>query len=398
MEVRCTRFLPGFYMKIYLDNAATSYPKPQEVYAAVLNYMINIGGNPGRGGNKNSLMGNRLVFNCRKTIADFFNFDKPQNVIFTNNITSSLNILLKSTIKDGWHIITSVMEHNSVLRPLTAISSSKDIELDIIPCSSAGVIDIENIKSKIKENTKLIVLSHSSNVTGAIQPLKEIGKLCREKNIYFIIDSAQTAGVLPLNFNELNCNALAFTGHKSLFGPQGIGGFLIDDKLNSEASTIFEGGTGSLSESLIQPDFLPDKFESGTLNTPGIAGLLAGINFINKEGLAAINEKESYLRNYFIEKLLNFQKLTIYNADTSIPSTAVVSINSAIMNNSELGYILDNEYGIMTRTGLHCAPLAHKNIDSFPDGTLRFSIGYFNEIYDINYTIDSLYKILKMNL
>lgn len=382
-------------MKIYLDNAATSYPKPQEVYSAVLNYMMNIGGNPGRGGNRNSLMGNRLVFETRKTIADFFNFDKPQNVIFTSNITASLNILLRGTIKNGWHVITSVMEHNSVLRPLTDLSASKDFELDILPCSIDGFIDIEDLKSKIKSNTKLIVLSHSSNVTGAIQPLEEIGNLCKDRDIYFIIDSAQTAGVLPLDIKELNCNALAFTGHKSLFGPQGIGGFLIDDKLDEETNSIFAGGTGSISESLVQPDFLPDKYESGTLNTPGIAGLLAGIKFIQKEGLHTINDKESYLRSYFISELLNLNNITVYNSKANNPSTAVVSINSNLVNNSELGYILDNDYGIMTRTGLHCAPLAHKNINTFPDGTLRFSIGYFNEISDINYTIDCLNKILK---
>lgn len=381
-------------MKIYLDNAATSYPKPAAVYDAVMNYMINIGANPGRGGYENSIKGSRVIFECRKLIADFFKYNKPENVIFTSNITESLNILLKSVIKDGWHIITSTMEHNSVLRPLSAISKYKNITLDIIPCSEDGFIDIARIKEKIKPETRLIILSHSSNVTGAVQPLADIGKLCHDKNIYFIIDTAQTAGVLNLNFHELHCSALAFTGHKSLLGPQGIGGFIIDDNLNREASTFIEGGTGSLSESIIQPDFLPDKFESGTLNSPAIAGLTEGIKFINREGISAIEQKERYLRNIFIEKLSDMKYVTVYNSNIELPSTSVVSLNSDKISNAELGFILDRDYGIMARTGLHCAPLAHKTIGTFPEGTIRFSIGYFNDKKEINYTLDSIYKII----
>lgn len=381
-------------MKIYLDNAATSYPKPAAVYDAVMNYMINIGANPGRGGYENSIKGNRVVFECRKLIADFFKYNKPENVIFTSNITESLNILLKSVIKDGWHIITSTMEHNSVLRPLSSISRYKNITLDIIPCSEDGFIDISRIKEKIKPETRLIILSHSSNVTGAVQPLADIGKLCHDKNIYFIIDTAQTAGVLDLNFHELHCSALAFTGHKSLLGPQGIGGFIIDDNLNREASTFIEGGTGSLSESIIQPDFLPDKFESGTLNSPAIAGLAEGIKFINREGISAIEQKERYLHNIFIEKLSDMKYVTVYNSNIEFPSTSVVSLNSDKISNAELGFILDRDYGVMARTGLHCAPLAHKTIGTFPEGTIRFSIGYFNDKKDINYTVDSIYRII----
>lgn len=381
-------------MKIYLDNAATSYPKPAAVYDAVMNYMVNIGANPGRGGYENSIRGNRVVFECRKLIADFFKYNKPENVIFTSNITASLNILLKSVIKDGWHIITSTMEHNSVLRPLSSISKYKNISLDIIPCSEDGFIDIARIIEKIKSETKLIVLSHSSNVTGAVQPLADIGRLCHEKNIFFIIDTAQTAGILDLNFSELHCNALAFTGHKSLLGPQGIGGFIIDDKLNEASSTFIEGGTGSLSESVIQPDFLPDKFESGTLNSPAIAGLAEGIKFINNEGISAIEQKERFLRNAFIEELSNMKYVNVYNTNIELPSTSVVSLNSDKISNAELGFILDRDYGIMARTGLHCAPLAHKNIGTFPEGTIRFSMGYFNDLKDITYTVESINKII----
>lgn len=381
-------------MKVYLDNAATTYPKPEKVYSSILNYMKNVGASPGRGGYENALTGDRMVYKCRQSLINLFNFNKIENVVFTSNITASLNILIKSIVKDGWHVITSSMDHNSVIRPLVSLEKSNKIELDILNCSEEGLINIEDFKNAIKDSTKLVVLSHASNIVGTIQPLEAIGKICKEKGIYFIIDSAQTAGVLPLNFQNLNCNALAFTGHKSLLGPQGIGGFIIDDELNNIATNFIEGGTGSLSESTLQPDFLPDKFESGTMNTPGIAGLLAGIEYINEEGLNAIKEREEYLSKEFINGLLNIDSVKVYGPLDASLRTATISINSSKIDNSELGFLLDSEFGIMVRTGLHCAPLAHKTIGSFPQGTLRFSFGAFNDIKDINYALYALNSIL----
>ncbi|HDK7158105.1 TPA: aminotransferase class V-fold PLP-dependent enzyme [Clostridium botulinum] len=381
-------------MKIYLDNAATTYPKPEKVYSSILNYMKNVGASPGRGGYENALTGDRMVYKCRQSLINLFNFNKIENVVFTSNITASLNILIKSIVKDDWHVITSSMDHNSVIRPLVSLEKSNKIELDILNCSEEGLINIEDFKNTIKDNTKLVVLSHASNIVGTIQPLETIGKICKEKGIYFIIDSAQTAGVLPLDFQNLNCNALAFTGHKALLGPQGIGGFIIDDKLNNIATNFIEGGTGSLSESTLQPDFLPDKFESGTMNTPGIAGLLAGIEYINEEGLNIIKEREEYLSREFINGLLNIDSIKVYGPLDASLRTATISINSSKIDNSELGFLLDSEFGIMVRTGLHCAPLAHKTIGSFPQGTLRFSFGAFNDIKDINYALYALNSIL----
>ncbi|OSB08584.1 aminotransferase class V-fold PLP-dependent enzyme [Clostridium botulinum] len=381
-------------MKVYLDNAATTYPKPEKVYSSILNYMKNVGASPGRGGYENALTGDRMVYKCRQSLINLFNFNKIENVVFTSNITASLNILIKSIVKDGWHVITSSMDHNSVIRPLFSLEKSNKIELDILNCSKEGLINIEDFKNAIKDSTRLVVLSHASNIVGTIQPLETIGKICKEKGIYFIIDSAQTAGVLPLNFQNLNCNALAFTGHKSLLGPQGIGGFIIDDELNNIATNFIEGGTGSLSESTLQPDFLPDKFESGTMNTPGIAGLLASIEYINEEGLNAIKEKEEYLSREFINGLLNIDSVKVYGPLDASLRTATISINSSKIDNSELGFLLDSEFGIMVRTGLHCAPLAHKTIGSFPQGTLRFSFGAFNDIKDINYALYALNSIL----
>lgn len=382
-------------MKVYLDNAATSYPKPQTVYNSVLNYMTNIGSNIGRGGYSHALQGNRLIYNCRETISNFFNFDKPENVIFTSNITASLNILIKSIVKDGWHVITTSMEHNSVLRPLNSLHQSGKIELDIIECNAQGFLDVEVFRKNIKKNTKLVVMSHSSNVIGSIQPIEKIGNICKEYNIYFIIDTAQTAGVLPIDFYKVNCSALAFTGHKSLLGPQGIGGFVISDSLNEIAVPFIEGGTGSLSESILQPNILPDKFESGTMNAPAIAGLLEGIKFINSEGLQTIFERESHLTNLFINEMRNMKDIIVYGSLEQNSRTSAISINSTKIDNSEFGFILDNEYGIMTRTGLHCAPLAHRTIGTFPQGTLRFSFGAFNDENDVNYAVSAINSIIK---
>ncbi|MBU3129489.1 aminotransferase class V-fold PLP-dependent enzyme [Clostridium tagluense] len=382
-------------MKIYLDNAATTFPKPPEVYTSMMNYMTNIGTNPGRGASTASLAGNKVILNCRYALMDFFHFDKVENVIFTPNITTSLNTLIKSVVKQGWHVITSSMDHNATLRPLNSLCQKGIIELDIVPCSKEGLINIDDFINAIKPNTKLVVLSHASNIIGTIQPLEAIGKICKEKGIYFVIDAAQTAGVLPLDFYKLNCNALAFTGHKSLLGPQGIGGFLIDDNLNKQCSTFIEGGTGSLSSSIIQPDFLPDKFESGTLNGPGVAGLLEGINFINTQGLDTIREHEEYLCENFISGLLNINSIEVYGLRDSTKRVAAISVNSTKIDNSELGFILDTQYGITTRTGLHCAPLAHETVGTYPTGSLRFGIGPFNDIKDINYTLSSLNSIIR---
>ena len=382
-------------MSIYLDNASTSFPKPKEVLDSINNFMINLGGNSGRGSSSSSLKSSHVTYNCREAVAQFFNFNKSENVIFTNNITSSLNILLNSIVQEGWHVITSTMEHNSVLRPLFKLKEERNIELTVVQADNNGFVAAADIDNAIKDNTKLVILSQASNVTGNIQPLKEIGELCRKKSIYFIIDTAQSAGGINVDFKELNCNALAFTGHKGLLGPQGIGGFIIDDDLNDIAKPVFVGGTGSMSYSLVQPDFLPDKFESGTLNTPGIAGLYSAINFINKETITAIHTKEMYLSRLLLDDLNNMDYITLYGPNTTINRLSTFSINLNDMNSNEFSYYLDSKYNIITRTGLHCAPLAHKTIGTENMGTVRISIGYFNTVEDIKSLIDAIYHIHK---
>lgn len=382
-------------MKVYLDNASTSFPKPQIVNDSIYHYLTNIGGNSGRSNHSNALESNRYVYMAREKIASFFNYSKIENVIFTNNITTSLNILVNGILKPGDHVITTSMEHNAVIRPLYYLKENINIDLDIVSANNNGIIDVENIKDKIKPQTKLIIITHASNVTGSIQPIKEIGKLCMKNNIFFILDSAQSAGVLSIDFKELGLNALAFTGHKSLLGPQGIGGFIIDDKLNEICSPYILGGTGSLSHSLIQPDFLPDKFESGTLNIPGIVGLYEAIKFIENEGLTTIYEHNKKLRKKLIDELSNMPNYNIYGDLSSSNGTSCVSISHSKIDISELSYILDFNYGISNRSGLHCAPLAHQTIGTFPNGTVRLSIGYFNTLKEIDYTIDALNKIDK---
>lgn len=380
---------------IYLDNAATTFPKPQNVVDSIYNFLINIGGNPGRSNHDNGLQSNRLLLEARETIASFFNFPNIDNVIFTNNITTSLNTLITGCSKNGDHIITSSMEHNSVLRPLVNLKENNIIELDVIEANKFGFINVEDFKNAIKSNTKFIILTQASNVTGSIQPIMEIGKLCKENNIHFILDTAQGAGVLNVDFQELNLSALAFTGHKSLFGPQGIGGFIISDDLNKICNPYILGGTGSLSHSLIQPDFLPDKFESGTLNMPGIVGLTEGIKFIKSEGTKTICEKNKFLRNHLVSELQNINNIILYDDINNDNYTSCVSFNIQDLDTAELSFILDSDFGIKNRSGLHCAPLAHKTIGSFPTGTVRLSLSYFNSKKDIDYTINSLSKISK---
>lgn len=379
-------------MEVYLDNASTSFPKPKIMADAMYDYIINVGGNSGRGNYSNSYESNKLVLLTREKIADFFNYNKSENVIFTNNITSSLNILIKGILKENDHVISTTLEHNSVLRPLFECSNLLNINIDLVNSSKDGFINPIDITNKINKNTKLVIVSHASNVIGSIQNIEEIGAICKENNIFFIVDTAQTAGMIKVDMHQCNANAIAFTGHKSLLGPQGIGGFIIDDSLNDACTSIFSGGTGSLSHSLTQPNFLPDKFECGTLNSPGIVGLSNSIDFINKEGLETIYSKNFYLRSRLYEGMLNIDGIKLYGNTDFSKYTTCISFNYKSFDPAEVSYFLECN-GIKTRSGLHCAPLAHKSIGSYPGGTVRFSLGYFNTEEEIDYTLSILNNI-----
>lgn len=375
-------------MKVYLDNASTTFPKPKIVTDSIYEYLTNVSGNANRSTSSNSLASNKEVLMARQKIADFFNFDKIENVIFTNNITTSLNILIKGILKKGDHVLTSSIEHNSVIRPLISCKESIGIDLEFVKANKNSFINPSDFEAKIKPNTKLIVLTHASNVTGCIQPIKEIGAICKKHNIFFIIDTAQSAGTVKIDFNEVNASALAFTGHKSLLGPQGIGGFIISDEFNEACSPFIEGGTGSLSHDIYQPTFLPDKFESGTLNIPGIVGLSRGIDFINEIGLENIKSHNTNLYKKLVSGLLELG-YTVYGDLSCNNSTTSISFNLENVDPSELSFYLDSN-GISNRSGLHCAPKTHETIGTFPLGSVRLSISYFNTNEEIEYALKIL--------
>ena len=375
---------------IYLDNAATSYPKPEEVYDSMMNHMKYAGANPGRSGHKMALEAGRAILKTRELIANLFNINSPMQIIFTSNATDSLNLAIKGVLKEGDHVITSSMEHNSVLRPITALEK-KGVENTIVQCNSDGGVYPEDIKNAIKSNTKLIALTHASNVIGTLMPIEEVGKIAREAGILFLVDAAQTAGVYDIDVEKMNIDLLALPGHKGLMGPQGTGILYIGE--NIDVMHFKEGGTGSKSEELIQPEMLPDRYESGTANAPGIAGLGAGIEFILKEGLDKIRNHEKELTRYFIEELNKIEKIKIYGPKDSEKQASVVSINIGDEDSSEIAFILDKEFNIAVRSGLHCAPLAHKTVGSFEQGTVRFSIGYFNTKEDIDRALEALKDI-----
>ena len=382
---------PKLSSGVYFDNAATSYPKPPSVYDAINYNLQHVGANPGRGENALTRSANKIIFEARETIAEFFNIPNSRNIVFTSNGTEALNLALKGFLKPGDHVITSGMEHNSVVRPLNSLKND-GVNVTIVQCDKQGKLNPDDVFKEIKENTRLIVITHASNVTGTILPVEEIGEIAKKKGIPLLVDAAQTAGTIPIDIVRNNINLLACPGHKSLLGPQGTGFLYISEELNLKP--LIEGGTGSNSELSEQPDFLPDRFQSGTLNSPGIAGLKAGIEFINKKSIQTIKEHEDKLSKAFINKLKEINPVCIYGPLSMKEKTAVVSFNINGKDSAEIATALDEKYQIMVRVGLHCSPYAHKTIGTFPDGTVRASFSIFNTIEEVDYFIDSLKKII----
>jgi cysteine desulfurase family protein len=380
-------------MGIYLDNAATSFPKPKEVYEAVNKAMTEIGANPGRGGHKLSLLASRIVFDCREELANFFNIPDSKNIIFTSNATEALNLAIKGILKEGDKVITTPLEHNSVLRPLSKLQKELNIKVTYIKCNDKGLFTPEDVFPLLDENIKLIVITHASNVIGNISPIEEIFSYCRKKKILTLLDAAQTAGLIPIDVEKMSIDLMACPGHKSLLGPHGTGFLYIRNGI--ELDTLKEGGTGTESSSIIQPLELPERFEAGTLNMPGIAGLLAGIKFIKNVGLENIRNHELKLMRKLVEGLNNIKNVKLYGALTPEKMTSTLSFNLINLDCSEVGFILDEVYNIYTRVGLHCAPLAHKTIGTYPSGTVRVSPGYFNTEGDIDEFLRAIEEINK---
>jgi cysteine desulfurase family protein len=390
-RIKLENILEDYTMRyVYMDNGATSFPKAPGVAESMADYILNVGTNVNRGAYSSSFKAENIVYETRELLCELFRFNKPENVIFTKNITESMNVLIKGLLKEKDHVIVSSMEHNAVMRPLNSLNK---VEYTKVLCSKTGELSIEDVENSIKPNTKAIIMTHASNVCGTILDLEKVGQLCRKHNLFFIIDSAQTAGSIDIDINKLNADAIGFTGHKSLLGPQGIGGFIVNDRINNEITTLIEGGTGSLSDREIQPDYMPDKFESGTLNIPGIYGLNASLKYLFNQGVNNIRDKEINLINKFFEGLFNIKNIELIGKKTSTDRTGIVSIDFIHNDNGLVAHELSKDFGIMTRSGLHCAPSAHKTLGTFPKGTVRFSLSHFTTLKEIDYAIDCINKI-----
>lgn len=378
---------------VYLDNAATSWPKPETVYQTMIEFLKTKGGNPGRGSHSMASAAMEDIEEARGLIKCLINAHERERIIFTFNCTDALNMGLKGFLSEGDHVIISSLEHNSVIRPLNKLSR-KGIEITkISPSKESGFVLPESIEKAIRKNTKLIIMTHASNVTGIVQPVEDYGKIARENSLFLMVDAAQTAGKYPIDVQKSNIDLLAFSGHKGLFGPPGTGVLFIGDRIDLDS--IREGGTGSQSELEEQPSFLPDKFESGTPNTIGISGLGAGLKFIFSESLEKIRNHGQLLTARLIEGLSKIPGITLFTGKERSRQIPIISLIVDGYSPAELGIILDQAFDIKVRTGLHCAVLAHKTIGTYPHGTIRLSPGYFNSIEDIEITIQALERIAK---
>ena len=377
---------------IYFDNAATSWPKPAETLRAMEHYLLNIGANPGRSGHRLSLDAARIIMDARAGVAELFGIEDDLQVVFTKNATEALNLAIRGLLHPGDHAITSSMEHNSVMRPLRTLER-EGVELTVLACSPSGELDPADLSRSIRPNTRAIYLTSASNVTGTLMPLKEVGTIAREHGLIFCVDAAQTAGSYPVDVEDLGIDLLAFTGHKSLYGPQGTGGLYIRKGLEEKIRPLMVGGTGSRSEFEEQPDFLPDKFESGTPNAVGLAGLEAGVRFVLNRGVPQIRAEEIRLAERLLHGLEEMPGVTVYGPGDPSRRIAVVSFTIQGLSPAEISLALDEEENIMSRPGLQCAPSAHKTIGTFPVGTTRFSLGAFNTEDEVSAALEAVGRL-----
>lgn len=375
---------------IYMDNAATSWPKPDIVYNSVIRCMKEYGANPGRSSHRMAIEAANILLYTREMLCELFDVSNPFHMIYTYNTTDSLNLAIKGILKEGDHVITTSMEHNSVLRPLKHLERL-GVQTTIVQADGKGLVDPQEIEKAIKVNTRLIVTTHASNVTGSLLPIEQIGKIAKNFGIPYLVDAAQTAGIIPMSFSKLPVDLVAMPGHKGLLGPQGTGILYISEGI--KLNPIREGGTGSQSEELYQPDFLPDRYESGTLNTPGIAGLGAGIQYILSRGQKKLLCHQSRLEKLFLDALHHIKNVTVYGPEKPEERIGIISINIKDYDSSYISNILSETYGIATRGGLHCAPLAHKTIGTFHQGTVRFSPGIFNTLEDVKSCIRAIEEL-----
>ena len=385
-------------MSIYLNNAATTWPKPPCVPDAIYDFIANRGANVARGSaSMRDIQSLDNVFTCRQKLAELFGgYQKcdPRFITLTSNVTESINMIIKGFLKPGMRAVTSSMEHNSVLRPLRR-AENEGVALDIIQCSLKGYLNPALLKKNLSGGADIAIINHCSNVSGSLQNIQDIAEVCRASNVPLVVDCAQTAGIIGISAQAFGAAALCFTGHKGLFGPQGTGGIVWDPEFAKICSPLFEGGTGSISHEEFQPSQMPDKFEAGTPNLPGIAGLLASLEWIENEGIGKIRKHEDRLGKMLEEGLMKINGLRIIGPGSDDPRLPVYSVNIKGMDNAKLARDLSDIYGIETRPGLHCAPLAHRTLGTFPEGALRISPGYFNTADDINLAVSALTELAK---
>ena len=375
---------------IYFDNAATSWPKPPTVSAAIADCLSDAGGNPARSGHRMSIAAARIVENARAALAEMFHTEDPAEIVFTQNATHSLNLALYGLLRPGDHAVTTSVEHNSVMRPLRHLESL-GVEVTVVAANRDGTIDIDPVRDALRPDTRLLVTTHASNVTGTLMPVDELAALARENATSYLIDASQTCGALPIDVQKLGVDLVAFSGHKGLLGPTGTGALYV--RQDVVLSPLMRGGTGSDSAHEIQPEFLPDALESGTLNVAGIAGLNAGVRFLSEIGIAAVRTHERELVERFLTGIAEIPGIVLYGPPESWLRCGVVSFNVTGAVPSEIGLILDQSFGIMARTGLHCSPGAHKTLETFPTGTIRFSFGWFNTRAEVDLALEALTEI-----
>ena len=378
-------------MPIYLDNAATSFPKPSQVTEAVEKTLRLNAANPGRGGHQLSLQAGRLVMECRETVARFFGVRDASRIAFTANATEAINLGLFGLLQPGDRVVTTSMEHNAVVRPLRALSE-RGITVARVQADRLGVVDPAEVRQACTDGTRLLVMNHCSNVTGTLQAIEELGPWCRSRGIVFMVDAAQSAGIFPIHVEQLAIDLLAVPGHKSLLGPPGTGFLYVRPGL--ELRPLLYGGTGNFSQQSTQPEEMPERLESGTLNTIGLAGLKAGIEFLEAVGLDHVRQHERDLLDRLIDGLADLPGVTLHGPLGTARHGGTLSFNAAPLDASLLGFRLDREYGICCRVGLHCAPEAHATIGTLPEGTVRLSPGYFNTQDDIDRTLQAVAAII----
>lgn len=382
-------------MSIYLNNAATTWPKPKVVTDAIHDFMTDGGANLARGSaSKRDLESLDNVLSCRQKLAEMLGayHADPAYITFTSNVTMSLNTVIKSYLRSGMRAVTTSMEHNAVMRPLRAVEA-EGVRVDVVQCSLRGYLDPKALAGALRDKADMVIVSHCSNVCGSLQNLEPIAEVCAKKGAPLVIDAAQTAGVVPINTEKLGLAALCFTGHKALFGPQGTGGIIWKPEFAAMCGTFLEGGTGSLSHDERQPGRMPDKYESGTPNLPGITGLLAALEWIEKEGMAIIRAKEEMLGRKLEDGMRRIHGLRVLGPGPNDEKLPVFSVNIDGKDNGILARDLSDIYGIETRPGLHCSPLAHRTLGSFPEGGLRLSPGYFSTPEEIEITVKALEEL-----